>query len=45
MAAEVPASPATSDEPLEQVTLVPFGAQTLRITAFPLLRGKPLAAP
>jgi hypothetical protein len=40
MAAEVPPSPVKSDEPLENVTLVPFGAQSLRITAFPLLRGE-----
>jgi len=38
LADEVPESPAESREPLETVTLVPFGAQTLRITAFPLLR-------
>ncbi len=45
MAAEVPDSPASSSEPLEKVTLVPFGAQTLRITAFPLLRGGPVPDP
>ncbi|QJE94262.1 beta-L-arabinofuranosidase domain-containing protein [Luteolibacter luteus] len=45
MADEVPESPAASDQPLEQVTLVPFGAQTLRITAFPLLRGKEIPDP
>ncbi len=45
MAAEVPASPASSSEPLEPVTLVPFGAQTLRITAFPLLRGEAILEP
>ncbi|WP_367874086.1 beta-L-arabinofuranosidase domain-containing protein [Luteolibacter sp. Populi] len=45
MAAEVPPSPAKSDQPLEEVTLVPFGAQTLRITAFPLLRGMPVLEP
>jgi hypothetical protein len=45
MADEVPDSPASSTEPLEQITLVPFGAQTLRITAFPLLRGKPMLEP
>ncbi len=42
MADEVPESPVSSTEPVEQVTLVPFGAQTLRITAFPLLRGEPI---
>ncbi|MDB6078894.1 MAG: hypothetical protein JWO82_2641, partial [Akkermansiaceae bacterium] len=41
LADEVPPSPVSSTSPLEQVTLVPFGAQTLRITAFPLLRGEP----
>ncbi len=41
LAAEVPISPVSSNEPVEKVTLVPFGAQTLRITAFPLLRGEP----
>ena len=45
MAAEPPASPVSSDQPLEPVTLVPFGAQTLRITAFPLLRGAPVLEP
>lgn len=45
MAGEVPHSPATSEEPLEQVTLVPFGSQTLRITAFPLLRGEAVHEP
>lgn len=38
LADEVPQSPVTSDSPLEQITLVPFGAQTLRITAFPVLQ-------
>ncbi len=45
MAAEVPASPASSTEPLEEISLVPFGAQTLRITAFPLLRGEAVVEP
>ncbi|WP_193213508.1 beta-L-arabinofuranosidase domain-containing protein [Luteolibacter marinus] len=45
MAAEVPASPVASDQPVEKVTLVPFGAQTLRITAFPLLRGEAVPEP
>ena len=35
-----PLSPLLSDEPDESVTLVPFGAQTLRVTAFPFL-GQP----
>ncbi|MES2922574.1 MAG: beta-L-arabinofuranosidase domain-containing protein [Verrucomicrobiota bacterium] len=45
LADEVPESPVKSDQPLEQVTLVPFGAQTLRITAFPLLRGAAILEP
>lgn len=45
VAAEVPPSPVKSDQPLEEITLVPFGAQTLRITAFPLLRGEPVLEP
>jgi Beta-L-arabinofuranosidase, GH127 len=45
MAGEVPESPVASGEALERVTLVPFGAQTLRITAFPLLRGEALPEP
>ncbi len=40
MADEVPDSPVKSSEPVEHVTLVPFGAQTLRITSFPLLQGE-----
>jgi len=45
MADEVPGSPVKSTEPVEQVTLVPFGAQTLRITSFPLLRGEAMPDP
>ena len=45
LAAEVPPSPTVSTEPVEQVILVPFGAQTLRIAAFPLLRGPALPPP
>lgn len=40
LADEVPESPVKSDQSIEEVTLVPFGAQTLRITSFPLLGGE-----
>ncbi len=36
-AGELPAGPVTSDEPLEQVTLIPYGCTNLRITEFPIL--------
>jgi hypothetical protein len=36
-AAPPPSSPASSDEPVETITLVPYGAAKLRITAFPVL--------
>ncbi|HYK37327.1 MAG TPA: hypothetical protein VEV40_15305, partial [Alloacidobacterium sp.] len=35
----VPQSPVASDEPEEMVTLVPYAAAKLRITAFPELKG------
>ena len=34
----VPQSPVSSEEPLEKITLVPYGAAKLRITAFPVLK-------
>src|SRR5207248_569970 len=37
VAFDPPASPARSTEPDERVTLVPFGAQDLRVTDFPTL--------
>jgi len=39
-----PVSPVASDQPDKTVTLVPFGAQTLRVTAFPWI-GQPRPAP
>lgn len=39
-----PLSPVLSNEPQQTVTLVPFGAQTLRVTTFPWL-GRPAPAP
>jgi hypothetical protein len=43
VAEDPPLSPISSDQPQQTVTLVPFGAQTLRVTAFPWL-GTPVAA-
>lgn len=36
-AADVPLSPATSEEPLEELALIPYGCTDLRITEFPQL--------
>ena len=44
-AGKVPLSPVESTEPLESLTLVPYGAAKLRITAFPVLRDKPACSP
>jgi len=40
VAAPVPQSPVTSDEPQEEITLVPYAAAKLRITAFPQAQKK-----
>jgi hypothetical protein len=39
-AGPVPVSPVTSQDPLQTLTLVPYGAAKLRITAFPYLKEK-----
>jgi hypothetical protein len=37
LAAPPPKSPAASRAPIENLTLIPYGAAKLRITAFPVL--------
>jgi hypothetical protein len=40
-AGPLPASPPISTEPVQSLTLIPYGAAKLRITAFPRLTGEP----
>jgi len=38
LAADVPESPVVSSEPLETLTLIPYGCTNLRVTEFPVLK-------
>jgi hypothetical protein len=44
IADDPPLGPVSSNQPEQSITLVPFGAQTLRVTAFPWLGTPPAAA-
>jgi len=35
---ELPLSPVVSDQPIEEITLIPMGAARLRISSFPVIR-------
>jgi hypothetical protein len=41
----LPQSPVRSNEPVEEVTLIPMGAARLRISSFPIIGDAPSAAP
>lgn len=42
-AEEVPNSPVTSDQPQEEITLIPYGAENIRISNFPVIGTQPPA--